>query len=1258
MEQQNIDEEVKKLRDYEEQIKKQLEQADNLFVKKIQSAYRTKLTKDKEQMIIGDLLCSMNIKSSNLGKKDVYRKTINEKLIENNTPHLLTNILIFYCKFGLKSLGYDYNSKERYFIKEINNSMFVNVSFKSTNFKGIKFNLVKFINKDSYSDQLQSLMRRRYKSLAKNFKPSEKLIFDKADFTNCELNNCSFHNVYLKEITVGNGGASESLTARNEGFKHDTTCFNSAKFISSTLYFPFNWNIHNNTESANKSELITINRLLTVTNPKTYKNGTFDLKSQLVTSSYQPYLVFNKTKFIYTKFLRKDETFGQDKVNHLYKIRFDECEFKDATFSMLNFENVIFNKCSFEKCEINKTRFRDCAFIGCKFSKNRFSTCVFCDNGITEFSDCYFQDDVFLSCALSDTISDSITFTNTTIFRSNTKLNHVVFQKCQLILLKFNFDAIYKSDSNNILDMKNCSFYSNILYGTSFDYCNLEGSKLSATNLGLEKCNWLGQCFIKMPKKDTGTQKYILGKAIDTNILSNQFYIQILDAFIKNTDEEREQNYDHSNKLKHIYTWKYSELLRDNITADKFLNFNPWDWVESTQNNKKYRYAILPATSFYRANIRSCNFQQLNGFEGFDFTVVKRIEGTNTPDLNATNFTFVDLTNANFTGCNLIGTVFQIADIKGANFQNSITNEHTDFENTQNVELALNTENINFGELQNRANETHARADFVIKNRDKIIQFFSYYPLFDVDNSVDIYINQFDKIFNDLNNNKSITHVDKRYIENNFLPFILAVVVDKLEYRKNDNNYTNLKSNLLKCITPEFINILTSEQNPRQNDTNKNKWTWFSMVYTSILFIYTQSRIYTDSFFKYYFNEVFNAHGQGSMSCTKGMVERFVTIHSQTAEYFVMTLDIDNPTPEIAKQIQHYDETDPDKIDPYIGLAFIKSFKDNEKYEYHKLINILKPSSDLPESKENDLNIDFDYNVTPNMREQWHRSMKEKVNSGEIKTIKDVCNDFVQTIENMILKEAGITEGAINNIMKNSKKKELFFNKHYKLIEHLNKEELPKLKDAIIYMYGSEESDIGTEQLKDYFEDAGSRRKRKAKGFSRKAKSLPLNKPNRFTRISPRKAKTDSHIVYKSYQNFEGKLVKNFANLSNKKINEIYKNTVIQNISLKNMNITDKQYRNTIKTKFNQINDNYKSTVKNTNKYIESINLKSKKLSPMKIKKSRKSNTRKNTIKTKKNITRKSKSRKKSKTIRNLTTKSLTRKNNNSVIVNKLTQTI
>ena len=138
--------------------------------------------------------------------------------------------------------------------------------------------------------------------------------------------------------------------------------------------------------------------------------------------------------------------------------------------------------------------------------------------------------------------------------------------------------------------------------------------------------------------------------------------------------------------------------------------------------------------------LSSCSFPEKDckKFKTGNFEFKTEIDGKKYPDLTATNLTHVRLENANFNGCNLIGTVFQVADIKGADFRNTIVNNNTDFENTMNVELVpyqIDGENgrrhvegsknrdtgrgLEFSDLQQQANETHARSQHVIDSRDK-----------------------------------------------------------------------------------------------------------------------------------------------------------------------------------------------------------------------------------------------------------------------------------------------------------------------------------------------------------------------------------------------------------------------------------------------------------------------------------------------------------------------------------------------------------
>mgnify|MGYP007023065783 CR=1 FL=1 len=151
------------------------------------------------------------------------------------------------------------------------------------------------------------------------------------------------------------------------------------------------------------------------------------------------------------------------------------------------------------------------------------------------------------------------------------------------------------------------------------------------------------------------------------------------------------------------------------------------------------------------------------------------------------------------------------------------------------------------------------------------------------------------------------------------------ILTEKLEYSNDEKVLLN--DNLNRVVTNEFIDILISSKNPLQNG-EPGAWCWLGLVFSSLIYLITRPKVYMHMFLQYYFNEVFNAHGQGSMSCTLGMVERLVTIHSQATESYLMTLimeekDINN---SIINSIKKFSSDSNTKEDETITVEFVKNF--------------------------------------------------------------------------------------------------------------------------------------------------------------------------------------------------------------------------------------------------------------------------------------------------------------------------------------------
>ena len=75
-----------------------------------------------------------------------------------------------------------------------------------------------------------------------------------------------------------------------------------------------------------------------------------------------------------------------------------------------------------------------------------------------------------------------------------------------------------------------------------------------------------------------------------------------------------------------VYQLKNGFYRRKGYTnADEFIaskNINAWDYIETYDGRFLY---FIPPTSFNEANIKTCRFQGLDGFESFDFTKLQKI---------------------------------------------------------------------------------------------------------------------------------------------------------------------------------------------------------------------------------------------------------------------------------------------------------------------------------------------------------------------------------------------------------------------------------------------------------------------------------------------------------------------------------------------------------------------------------------------------------------------------------------------------------
>jgi uncharacterized protein YjbI with pentapeptide repeats len=377
-------------------------------------------------------------------------------------------------------------------------------------------------------------------------------------------------------------------------------------------------------------------------------------------------------------------------------------------------------------------------FEECTFKTTLFRAVNFTKGGAIRFTKCKLYD-----CKFIQVTFNQLGYKHKIVFDSNNIINKCIFQSCNFFSFKFNNDSLYNIRDTKLLNMKQSEFINCKLFGINFNNCDLEGSKfeprLNANGNGLiNKINWFGNIFLIVynifPYGEDKTREFKvvcnLNNPNGFNLFLQEFQLHLLPSGYGD----------------YFVNMEYSDYVALNIDVRNFkkpeYNINPYDYftiTDDTTQETTYIY-IVPETYMFNTNIKNCNFQQVEGFETFDFTRVKQnAEGK--PDITACNFTGVILLNANFNGCKMLGTIFDVADVTGVDFRNVVVNENTTFGNTLNTDQVLGqiqrddgsvyiegTLNLNTGrefqftEMQQRANETHARIAFVIENKEKLFE--------------------------------------------------------------------------------------------------------------------------------------------------------------------------------------------------------------------------------------------------------------------------------------------------------------------------------------------------------------------------------------------------------------------------------------------------------------------------------------------------------------------------------------------------------
>lgn len=1262
----------------------------NLASTKIAQAYRAKLDFVHYNKDISELMCE------GLTTKDVYRKQISDLLISHGTPQKLSNLYFYFCKFGNKQLGYSESSELKSIIQEIVGCVFVNTSFKSTNFDGIIFKQSKFL---SYVGHPMHERSRDYMTIKKKFGNSDyELYFSNVSLIESQFIDCEFFNIKF--------GPVDFFDRKNMEINNKLPTFKNCNFFKGEIFhdkrygppqYKYNASIAHSKYNMHFYNLADFTPHSSTQSSKVNPDGT--LFTPITTITYPAEIVFENCKFDKTG-INSDKLMMPGSRN----IMFLNCRFESNIFIKEKFNNYYFKKCTF-----NNVFFIDCQFVfssfeDCTFNNTTFRGTILCAKGTLRFKNCNLLECTFNVVRFSPI--PEYQYKETVIFDNSTIINNSTFRECHFSLFKFNFDSLYSKDAKSdtkLMNLRNNVFIDCNLYGVNFDNCDLEGTKFNARQLPnhtliVNKFNWFGHVFIVHPTSTYSPKFQYYGddRSATFEDICNEINPDGFTLFqqeFKGAKLANKKNLAYSkwNPNGNYAIMKYSEYNALNINVLSFrnptYNIKPYDYfVMSDPDDYDLQVFVIiaPAVSMFNTNIKNCNFQSALGFETFDFTQVKK-NYKNNPDLTAVNFTNVKLLNANFKGTNIVGTIFEAANIGAADFRNCVANANTSFQNTTGIELVpyqLQRPNgtlyiqgsknndtgreIEFSEIQQAANETHARIKYIIDNKDKLFKAFEdsgippasdrqfgstlsallisshggltkYAEKVVISETGETIITFLDKLRTNYNTilqtQTNLTNDSMlAYIKKNFPIALTNYISFKLNYSEAEK--TLMLANLVRAFSDEFMMHLVMFK-PSLN----GNWCFLQLVTLSITFLILNTDLYIHNFIQYYFNEIFNAHGKGSPSCTLGMVERWITVHSQAMEAYLMLLKKNenelrelSRDPTLFNKIIHYNPTNPKIKDNKITLDYIKEFnnsfsseKIHNKYIMHTFINVLKPYSILPENEETDIGFDLDYNVSALMRKKGDVYIKKKIDSGAIKSLQDIYDAVVEVFPLLIIENNYITKervaqleaetrplpqqmyrekrDALYNYVKDVEAKDYiiglmgFFLVDLKR-EDINTTELDKLQQKL-----KDSGEIEMETLIEYYDDVdptfvgGQRRRnkssnsnaRKARGLSPKLE-YSLETLVESTLINKLKAMTFeefSKINGSKEEDYEALSLKSSSSSSSSKSLSSSNSTLYsfgindKPIMLKNATIQDKAYVSMIRNDYDSMKENYKTMIAN-----------------------------------------------------------------------------
>jgi len=1276
----------------------------NLASTKIAQAYRAKLDLVKHNKDISELMCE------GLTKKDVYRKQISDLLVSHGTPQKLSNLYFYFCKFGNKQLGYSETSEPKSIIREIVGCVFVNTSFKSTNFDRIIFKQSKFL---SYVGHPMHQRSRDYMTIKKKFGNGDyELYFSNVSLIEAQFIDCEFFNIKF--------GPVDFFDRKNVEINNKLPTFKNCNFFKGNIFHDKSYGpkVYNYYPSIPHSkynmhfyDLAAFTHYGNAEYSRVNPDGT--LFTPIITRTYFAEIVFENCKFDKT-------SINSDKLNMRGRrnMMFLNCKFESNIFTKEKFRNYYFKKCTF-----NNVYFVDCQFVfssfeDCTFNTTTFRGTILCAEGTLRFRNCKLLECTFYVVRFSP-IPD-YEYKETVIFDNTNIINNSTFRECHFSLFKFNFDSLYSKDAKSdtkLMNLRNNIFIDCNLYGVNFDNCDLEGTKFSARQLPnhsliVNKFNWFGHVFIVQSMTSSPSERYYgENKTQEFKNLCNEINPDGFTLFqqeFKGAKLANKKNLAYSKWNPHgnYAIMKYSEYNALNINVLNFrnptYNIKPYDYfvMSDPQGSASQVFVIIaPAVSMFNTNIKNCNFQSALGFETFDFTQVKK-NYKNNPDLTAVNFTNVKLLNANFKGTNIVGTIFEAANIGAADFRNCVANANTSFQNATGIELvpyqlqrpngtlyiqgSINNDTgreVEFSEIQQAANETHARIKYIVDNKDKLFKAFDdtgmpqasdrqfsstlsallisshggltkYAEKVVISETGETFITFLDKLRTNyttiLQTQTNLTNDSMlAYIKKNFPIALTNYVSFKLNYSEAEKEV--MLANLVRAFSDEFMMHLVMFK-PNLN----GNWCFLQLVTLSITFLILNTDLYIHNFIQYYFNEIFNAHGKGSPSCTLGMVERWITVHSQAMEAYLMLLKKNESElatlsrdPILFNKIIHYNSANPKIKDSKITLDYIKEFnnsfsseKIHNKYIMHTFINVLKPYSILPENEESDIGFDLDYNVSALMRKKGDVYIKKKIDSGAIKSLQDIYDAVVEVLPLLIIENNYITQERVAQLEAETRPlpQQMYREKRDELYNYVKNVEA---KDYIIGLMGfflvdlkredititeldklqqklKESGEIEIEALIEYYDDVDTtfvggqkRRVHGTKSNAKKGRGLsPKLEYSLETLVETTLINKLKAMTFEEFTNINGSKEEEYESLSSSPSSSSKSSSSSSSsksssfnlfsfginykpIMLKNTTIQDKAYVSIIKNNYDAMQENYKTLIANMGSNIYKSTFKS-----------------------------------------------------------------